>query len=213
MSSRTARCGCESARSRLLGSGRRGFPRNSGAFLDRGVFVRINAWAAGLVATIASFGLFSWIDGPSRCRDGWRSPSIGLQGACSHHGGVRSSPAGAFSILTGIGAGLAAAALLRRRGPPSVPAATPPISGPNPEPLSRATGINPGPQAPTPTPKPRTCEVCGGDVRFVLVSAGPPPHGSFWECLNNSCGARAPLPPHAPFIAKRGSGRSRRTGR
>lgn len=25
---------------------------------------------------------------PYRCADGWRSPSIGTQGACSHHGGV-----------------------------------------------------------------------------------------------------------------------------
>ncbi|MGW3769928.1 hypothetical protein [Actinomadura verrucosospora] len=25
---------------------------------------------------------------PTRCRDGWRSPSIGRRGACSHHGGV-----------------------------------------------------------------------------------------------------------------------------
>jgi hypothetical protein len=25
---------------------------------------------------------------PATCRDGWGSPSIGLRGACSHHGGV-----------------------------------------------------------------------------------------------------------------------------
>jgi hypothetical protein len=25
---------------------------------------------------------------PYRCADGWESPSIGIQGACSHHGGV-----------------------------------------------------------------------------------------------------------------------------
>ena len=33
-------------------------------------------------------GLFSIIP-PTKCRDGWESPSIGQQGACSHHGGVR----------------------------------------------------------------------------------------------------------------------------
>lgn len=27
-------------------------------------------------------------DEPYRCADGWESPSIGEQGACSHHGGV-----------------------------------------------------------------------------------------------------------------------------
>lgn len=33
---------------------------------------------------------FAW-DGSSRCNDGWSSPSIGRQGACSYHGGVRDS--------------------------------------------------------------------------------------------------------------------------
>lgn len=28
-------------------------------------------------------------DRPTACYDGWSSPSIGRQGACSHHGGVR----------------------------------------------------------------------------------------------------------------------------
>jgi hypothetical protein len=28
-------------------------------------------------------------DKPATCADGWQSPSIGLQGACSHHGGVK----------------------------------------------------------------------------------------------------------------------------
>lgn len=36
------------------------------------------------------------LNGPRKCRDGWRSPSIGRQGACSHHGGVA---AGAWSFL------------------------------------------------------------------------------------------------------------------
>jgi hypothetical protein len=45
-----------------------------------------------LVLALAVGGLlFALLDGPnqpSRCADGWRSPSIGETGACSHHGGV-----------------------------------------------------------------------------------------------------------------------------
>lgn len=35
------------------------------------------------------------------CRDGWRSSSIGKQGACSHHGGVKRS-GGVISLLGSI---------------------------------------------------------------------------------------------------------------
>lgn len=38
---------------------------------------------------MASLG--SSLVGPIRCEDGWHSPSIGRQGACSHHGGVDDS--------------------------------------------------------------------------------------------------------------------------
>lgn len=39
------------------------------------------------------------------CVDGWGSPSIGIQGACSHHGGVQGQPATAFviSMIAAIG--------------------------------------------------------------------------------------------------------------
>ena len=30
----------------------------------------------------------AWSLNPMTCRDGWKSPSIGERGACSHHGGV-----------------------------------------------------------------------------------------------------------------------------
>lgn len=45
-----------------------------------------------LVLALAVGGLlFALLDEPnlpSRCADGWHSPSIGGTGACSHHGGV-----------------------------------------------------------------------------------------------------------------------------
>ncbi|MFF2411841.1 hypothetical protein [Streptomyces sp. NPDC058092] len=31
---------------------------------------------------------FQWVFAGQACQDGWHSPSIGQQGACSHHGGV-----------------------------------------------------------------------------------------------------------------------------
>jgi hypothetical protein len=47
---------------------------------------------AGMGAFAASLVLSLWIAGPQTCADGWRSPSIGVQGACSWHGGVNSTP-------------------------------------------------------------------------------------------------------------------------
>ena len=40
-----------------------------------------------LVFVLVRLALFS-IFGDTNCKDGWRSQSIGIQGACSHHGGV-----------------------------------------------------------------------------------------------------------------------------
>lgn len=39
------------------------------------------------------------------CRDGWRSPSIGIQGACSHHGGVKRSILPLLVLVASVGAG------------------------------------------------------------------------------------------------------------
>ena len=44
----------------------------------------------GMVVWILVFYLcrYVWPIEPYRCSDGWVSSSIGIQGACSHHGGV-----------------------------------------------------------------------------------------------------------------------------
>jgi len=44
--------------------------------------------ALGLIAGGVLFVGVNRHDLPRRCTDGWRSPSIGSIGACSHHGGV-----------------------------------------------------------------------------------------------------------------------------
>jgi hypothetical protein len=52
---------------------------------------------------------------PPTCADGWRSPSIGHQGACSYHGGV-TSPVGPLLLLLGIlAAGFGVMVLVRNR--------------------------------------------------------------------------------------------------
>jgi hypothetical protein len=64
----------------------------------------------GVVVGAAVFLLLLQFVPEARCADGWASPSIGRQGACSHHGGVRGS--GIWLLLAaavGVGAGIAVA--------------------------------------------------------------------------------------------------------
>ena len=60
---------------------------------------------AGAIALFClTWLLGSWIAGPSTCRDGWQSSSIGTRGACSHHGGVYRNPLPLLmGALVGIG--------------------------------------------------------------------------------------------------------------
>lgn len=54
-----------------------------------------------IVAIAIFFCLFSLMSSfvdPPTCRDGWRSSSIGTQGACSHHGGVEYDPVSYFVL-------------------------------------------------------------------------------------------------------------------
>jgi hypothetical protein len=51
------------------------------AFLKTPVF-------AAVAIFLVAFAACSLIAGPETCQDGWKSPSIGRPGACSHHGGV-----------------------------------------------------------------------------------------------------------------------------
>lgn len=76
--------------------------------------------AAGATVFLAALVLFVGQIPPATCRDGWQSPSIGLRGACSHHGGVeRHGGLYLLSVLLSSGLGFAAhrglAAIIRRR--------------------------------------------------------------------------------------------------
>ena len=50
----------------------------------------IAGWLVGAGTFVLLFALIGPIGG-AVCSDGWASPSIGRQGACSHHGGVSQS--------------------------------------------------------------------------------------------------------------------------
>lgn len=81
-----------------------------GSFL-RDLFSFPISWAVlAFIVAINGIGFFA---GPTTCADGWASPSIGRQGACSHHGGVDGS-AGLWGLIGGGVAALAAYKLAAR---------------------------------------------------------------------------------------------------
>ena len=52
----------------------------------------LTPYIIGITIFFFSFSIISsFVDSPT-CKDGWRSSSIGIQGACSHHGGVKYDP-------------------------------------------------------------------------------------------------------------------------
>jgi len=65
---------------------------------------------SGMAAFVLSIVLLSFLLGPTTCSDGWHSPSIGKQGACSWHGGVNNTPQ-FLSFLASVFVGLVVYAL------------------------------------------------------------------------------------------------------
>ena len=61
--------------------------------------MRNNPFVVGLITFFASMIVLGLLVGPAACTDGWSSPSIGRQGACSWHGGVNHLPE--FLVLLG----------------------------------------------------------------------------------------------------------------
>ena len=62
-------------------------------------------FVAAVIAFLGSFIITSrilsiWIK--NTCRDGWESPSIGVQGACSWHGGVTDGGKGAIAAIVSL---------------------------------------------------------------------------------------------------------------
>lgn len=70
----------------------------------------------GFVAFVLTSVALHFVLGPPPCADGWVSPSIGRQGACSWHGGV-SHRATFLALCVGLAVALLDARLLAGPGP------------------------------------------------------------------------------------------------
>lgn len=69
--------------------------RNSGM----GLKATIAGWLVGIATFVFLFTIVRPFSGVGLCSDGWASPSIGRQGACSHHGGVSNRGGGAATVI------------------------------------------------------------------------------------------------------------------
>src|SRR5580693_2789409 len=61
-----------------------------------------HAERAGVLLFLVSFFGLGYLIGPATCNDGWHSPSIGRQGACSWHGGVNHTPEFLIAVFSAI---------------------------------------------------------------------------------------------------------------
>ncbi len=110
----------------------------------------------------------SFFVGPTTCRDGWHSPSIGRRGACSHHGGVGLNVGAVLATMVSGGVGLGVYVFLlpsppasqtptSRPSAPRPPTSKPPQPTPNRDKAPSSTAIQRGP--------PPFCPICGASMR------------------------------------------------
>ena len=111
------------------------------------------------------------IVGPTRCSDGWASPSIGKQGACSHHGGVNRSPKSGVLILSILG-GFVAAAFVGSGEPRSQRQN---LEGKNSSLRKRKDGQHGNGATPQ-------CPVCGSDMVLRVAKKGKYAGRQFYGC-------------------------------
>lgn len=136
------------------------------------------------------------ITGPSVCNDGWRSGSIGIKGACSHHGGVSGSWWGLLNLLCSgavwfrVFAKLGQAADTRptQKEPASfVVSSVVRPSPPLPSPSTLATQLPHSPYEP--------CPRCGGPMHKRVARRGSRAGQSFLGCVRYpGCSGLRPMP-------------------
>lgn len=78
------------------------------------VYTKNLLFLTGLLICISTYVLLPHSSWTSKCNDGWASPSIGIQGACSGHRGVQREPMD-FRFVLSLGAGILASYLYGRR--------------------------------------------------------------------------------------------------
>jgi len=138
----------------------------------------------GMVVFVVSAVLLHFLIGPpTTCNDGWHSPSIGRQGACSWHGGVNNTPQslGFFaSVLLGLIA-FALSVWLEQRRVSQVQE----TAKDKPVPINDETRrtINELRElVRNPTSNGITCPLCGSVMHKRLAKKGPRSGKYFWGC-------------------------------
>lgn len=113
---------------------------------------------------------------PSVCRDGWPSQSIGLRGACSHHGGIAPNWVAVLMTLLSASGGFAIGKWLvfkrdRSAREGQAQFEREPISGP--KPTRAATDADRSSPA---------CPLCGSTMRVRVAKKGRFRGQQFWGC-------------------------------
>jgi hypothetical protein len=145
-------------------------------------------WLIGIMTFLLISTAAAQMSGGTTCSDGWRSGSIGSQGACSHHGGVDRAPISfLIALAAGVGVGLGYSALRRRRTRTSEEVSfgqlrrwreieRPPAPARLPPDTAAATAGN----------VPR-CAECGSDIIAVIDHVGPHKGVLRRRCSNRVC--------------------------
>ena len=137
------------------------------------------SWIAGILIFAGASAGIGKLLGPTTCRDGWASPSIGERGACSHHGGVSHSRDFLVLLAATIGGGAGFAFHESRAGRwirgGSWRQAGRPFEPPEHEPPPPRPFLPPGPVEPD-------CPKCGSAMRLRRPTNRRQRWKPFWGC-------------------------------
>ncbi len=154
-------------------------------------------WLVGIASFAALLFLANLVfDLKTTCRDGWASPSIGSQGACSSHGGV-TRKGGLLTIIiliASVGAALKTEHVFERREAArwkesnrqrSVPADSK-LASTKLTPVDECEVLELNPHTATPitpaAPGQKACPKCGAAMRKKKAKRGYNRGNMFWSC-------------------------------
>jgi hypothetical protein len=112
----------------------------------------------------------------TRCRDGWESHSIGIRGACSHHGGVGTNWGALLIMLVCVSAGIAAGRFIISRRRARERAVAERFEA---ERSARALDQY---NHPLPPPSSPACPKCGASMVKRVARKGRSQGEQFWGC-------------------------------
>lgn len=123
--------------------------------------------------------LSKMVIGPVTCNSGWKSPSVGKRGACSHHGGVAKWKSSLPFFISGV-----TAFFFYVNFVPKAPPVRPSSRAPQPPAESRAIKP-PIPPSLRKTRAPKSsvkCPKCRGPMSLRTAKRGNNPGSKFWGC-------------------------------